>query len=92
MVFDLTSFLFGIAAGALTAGLAGLLHSLEKTAGVQERLRVATQKIEELASTLAGPGMAGSNDASAKAKIDDLQRMLDEIQQEIRRMYKRTSR
>ena len=90
MVFDLVSFLAGVAAGALTAGLAGLLHSLERTAGIQERLRVATQKVDELANAFAG--MAGSNDPDAKAKADDLQRMLDEIHDEIRRMYKRTTR
>jgi hypothetical protein len=92
MVFDLVSFLAGVAAGALTAGLAGLLHSLESTAGIQERLRVATRKVDELANACTGPGVAGSNDPDAKAKVDDLQRTLDEIHEEIRRMYKRTSR
>jgi hypothetical protein len=91
MVFDLASFLAGVAAGALTAGLAGFLHSLESTAGLQERLRVLTRRVDELASAFTGPGMVGSNDPNARAKVDDLQRMLNDIHEEIRRMYKRTS-
>ncbi len=37
--FDLISFIVGVAAGAVTGSLAGILHSLERTADLQERLR-----------------------------------------------------
>ncbi len=92
MVFDLVSFLAGVAAGALTAGLAGLLHSLENTASIQERLRLASQRLDELARTLIATGSPVPSDPDAKAKVDDLQLMLDDIHEEIRRMYKRASR
>jgi gas vesicle protein len=92
VVFDLVSFLAGVAAGALTAGLAGLLYSLESTAGIQEQMRVVTQRVDELATAFTGPSVVGLNDQDAKTKVDDLERMLDEIHEEIRRMYKRTSR
>jgi hypothetical protein len=91
MVFDVVSFLAGVAAGALTGGLAGFLHGLERTADIQERLRLATKKVDQMRSTFsASPG--GSNDGAAKARLDELQREMDEIHEEIKRMYKRTTR
>lgn len=90
MVFDVISFIAGVAAGALTGGLAGLLHSLERTASIQERLRVATQKLDQITSKFATNTDSGN--ARAKSQADELQRELDEIHEEIKRMYKRTSR
>jgi len=92
MVFDVTSFIAGVAAGALTAGLAGFLHGLERTADIQEKLRVATKKVNQLTGVLSNSVRGGSIDSLQKIKVDQLQRDLDEIQEEIKRMYKRTTR
>jgi uncharacterized protein HemX len=92
MVFDVISFIAGVAAGALTAGLAGFLHGLERTADIQEKLRVATKEVDQLTSVLSSSGGSDSIDRAAKMKVDELQRDLDEIQEEIKRMYKRTTR
>ena len=91
MVFDVVSFLAGVAAGALTGGLAGLLHGLERTADIQERLRLATQRLGQMSNTFMGSS-GGLDDRAARAKLDELQRELDEIHEEIKRMYKRTTR
>ncbi len=90
MVFDVLSFLVGVAAGALTGALAGVLHGLERTADVQERLRLATKKIEQVSNTLPRSGTTGMGDSTPK--IDELQLELDEINEEIKRMYKRSTR
>jgi len=91
MVFDVISFIAGVAAGALTAGLAGFLYGLEKTADIQEKLRLTTNKADQLSNAISSSG--GSDiDSATKMKVDALQRDLDEIQEEIKRMYKRTTR
>lgn len=91
MVFDVVSFLAGVGAGALTAGLAGFLHGLERVADVQERLRLATKKADQLGSLFSMRGTGDSSD-NGKLKVDELQRELDEIHEEIKRMYRRTTR
>lgn len=92
MVFDVISFIAGVGAGALTAGLAGFLHGLERTADIQEKLRIATSKADQLTNVVSSSGGSDSIDSAAKMKVDELQRDLDEIQEEIKRMYKRTTR
>lgn len=92
MVFDVVSFLAGIAAGALTAGLAGFLHGLERTADIQERLRLATKKADQLSNMFSTLAASDFNDSANKVKVDELQLELDEIHEEIKRMYKRTTR
>lgn len=92
MVFDVISFIAGVGAGALTAGLAGFLHGLERTADIQEKLRIATSKADQLTNVVSSSGGSDSIDRAAKMKVDELQRDLDEIQEEIKRMYKRTTR
>lgn len=92
MVFDVISFIAGVAAGALTAGLAGFLHGLERTADIQEKLRATTKKVDQLTNVLSNSGGNNSIGSDAKMKVDALQRDLDEIQDEIKRMYKRTTR
>jgi hypothetical protein len=90
MVFDVISFLVGVAAGAVTGALAGVLHGLENTADIQERLRRVTKEVESLGSVL-----SPANDplvGDAKSKLAGLHRDLEEIHEEIRRMYKRTAR
>lgn len=93
LVFDVVSFVAGVAAGALTAGLAGFLHGLESTADIQERLLLATRKADQLTNLLSNSG-GGHNGSSSvnKTEVDELQRDLNEIDEEIKRMYKRTTR
>ena len=86
MAFDLISFLVGVAAGAATGVLAGILHSLERTADLQERLRKVSQEVEGMKGLLSEGGQ------KERFRLDDLDRDLDEIHEEIRRMYKRTTR
>jgi hypothetical protein len=92
MVFDVISFIAGVAAGALTAGLAGFLYGLERTADIQEKLHLAMNKLGQLANAVSGSGENGTIGSSEKVKVDELQRDLDEIQEEIKRMYKMTTR
>ncbi len=92
MVFDVVSFLAGVGAGALTGALAGLLHGLERTADIQERLRLATKKVEEMSTRFSASDAGDLTQSDTKGKVDELQRELDEIHEEIKRMYKRTTR
>jgi uncharacterized membrane-anchored protein YhcB (DUF1043 family) len=86
MAFDLISFIVGVAAGALTGSLAGILHSLDKTADLQEQLRKIKGEVGEMRTLIS------ENDHSRKSRLDDLDRDLDEVHEEIRRMYKKTTR
>ena len=86
MAFDLVSFLVGVAAGLLTGSLAGMLHSLDRTADIQEKVRRLTGDVEKMKDLLS------ENDQEKNSKLDDLDRDLEEIHEEIRRMYKRTTR
>ena len=83
MVFDLLSFLIGVGAGALTGVLAGVLRSLERTADVQERLLKVSQEVKRVKEL---------PDVSSHNSIDELDRDLAEINEEIRRMYRRSTR
>lgn len=89
MPFDVVSFLVGVVAGALTGGLAGVLHGLEGVADLQERVRKVTKEVHRLNDTYQSQG---PNRHDTKFKLNELQHDLDEIHEEIRRMYKRTSR
>jgi len=86
MAFDLISFIVGVAAGALTGALAGILHSLERTADLQEQLRKIKREIAEMQALVSG------KKDSRKTELDKLDRDLEEIQEEIRRMYRATTR
>jgi uncharacterized protein VirK/YbjX len=92
MVLDVVSFLAGVAAGLLTGALAGVLHGLESTAHLQEHLRQLTKEVEAMRGRFLPSASSGSGDASERLKLDELQRDLDEIHEEIRRMYKKTTR
>ena len=87
MTFDVLSFLAGLAAGGLTGALAMILHRLENTADLQERLRRVTQEVERIGNS----ANSISQDSNQKAQTDELRRELDEIHAEIRRMYKRST-
>jgi gas vesicle protein len=85
MIFDLLTFLVGVGMGALTGSLAGILHSLEKTADLQEEVRRVTREVKSMKENL-------SEDKTSKlTKLDELDRELEEIHEEIRRMYKKTT-
>ena len=88
MVFDLLSFLAGIVAGGLTCTLAMVLHDLEKTADLQERLRRVTQEVARIPVTV-GESTSNESKNDRKSQAEELRRDLDEIHEEIRRMYKR---
>ena len=88
MAFDLTSFFAGIAAGGLTGALAGVLYGLERTADLQERLLKLHREIDRIDPRVSSPnGSQGSG-----ARIGELRKELDSIQEEIRKMYRRTTR
>jgi len=90
MVFDLISFLAGLAAGLLIGTLATVLHGLEKTADLQERLRRVAQEVARMPDSASDSASIETKD-SRKAQAEELRRDLDEIHEEIRRMYKRSS-
>ena len=70
----------------MTGSLAGMLHSLDRTADIQEKVRRLTRDVERMKDLLS------ENDQEKNSKLDDLDRDLEEIHEEIRRMYKRTTR
>jgi gas vesicle protein len=92
MVFDVLSFLAGVTAGAIMGLLAATLHSLENTADLQEKLRRVANEVEGIDSTVRGPKGHDIDDYSVKRKVEELRNDLKEIHEEIRRMYKKTTR
>jgi gas vesicle protein len=87
MVFDILSFLAGVAAGAIAGALAGILHGLEGTADLQEKLRQVTREVEKMKR-----GVASTSELKedvARSQLGSLSRDLDDIHEEIRRMYKK---
>jgi gas vesicle protein len=88
MVFDILSFLAGVAAGAVTGALAVVLHGLENTADLQERLRDITRKVERMRSAVVIRSSEGNGNDSTTER-DELSRDLNEIHEEIRQMYKK---
>lgn len=92
MFFDVVSFLAGVAAGAVTGVLAAVLRGLESTADLQERLRRVTKEVEKMRSMTSPSSGSGLNESQARSKIEELQRDLEEIHEEIRRMYRKTVR
>ncbi len=88
MVLDLLSFLAGVAAGVVTGVLAGVLYGLESTAGLQEKLRQVTREVEMMRNSLAHPTSPNSH-GNVRSEADQLSGELNEIQEEIRRMYRK---
>lgn len=89
MVFDILSFIAGVAAGVVVGGLAGILHGLENTADLQERVRGLTKQVEEI-RLQSSPDSQDLLDRDVRLKMDEIKQDLDEIHEQIRRMYKRT--
>jgi len=91
MVFDILSFVAGVAAGGVTGGLAGMLHGLESTADLQEKLRQVTSEVDKIRSTI-GSSTARTDGRDSRSELEELYRDLNEIQEEIRRLYKKGKR
>jgi gas vesicle protein len=91
MVFDIVSFLAGVLAGAVTGALAGILHGLESTADLQERLRQVTKEVEKM-KTAIGSQTPSHDSRNTSSEIDRLSHDLNEIHEEIRRLYKKGKR
>ncbi len=88
MVFDILSFLGGVAAGTVTGVLAAVLHGLENTADLQERLRNITREVERMKSAMVSR-TSETDGKDSTTEMDELSRDLNEIHEEIRRMYKK---
>ena len=85
MPFDVISFATGIVAGGLVGVLAGYLHETETIGELQEKVRMAMVQLEKNISTASkrtGKEPAGS----------DLQHQLQELQDEIKKLYRRPGR
>jgi hypothetical protein len=83
--FDLISFTIGIVAGGLVGALAGYLHETETIGELQEKVRMAMVQLEKTTSTIrnrAGKEPAGS----------DLEHQLQQLQDEIKKLYRRPDR
>ena len=89
MPFDTLSFIAGAIAGILTGVLASTVHRLEVLAELQEQLRDIAGKVDELKEQTKTSSGSELLHQSTQA---DLQRDLGVIQEEIRRMFKRSAR
>jgi archaellum component FlaC len=85
LAFDIVSFTVGLLAGALVGALAGYLHETEKIGGLQERVRMAMVQLEKTSSTT----RSRTSEVPAES---DLQHQLRELQDEIKKMYRRPDR
>jgi len=84
LTFDFASFAAGLVAGALVGGLAGYLHETETVGELQERVRVAMLQYERITSRVR---------SRAEESVDaDLRRQLAELQDEIKKLYRRPGR
>ena len=85
MAFDLVSFVVGIAAGALIGVLAGYLHETETIGELQERVRMAMVQVERITSSTRSKADEGTVSS-------DLRRQLLDLQDEIKKLYRREAR
>ena len=85
MAFDLISFTTGLVTGALVGVLAGYLHETETIGELQDRVRMAMLQLEKATPTI-------RNRTNEEAAGSDLRHQLQELQDEIRKMYKRPNR
>jgi gas vesicle protein len=85
MAFDLISFFAGIIAGGLAGALAAVLYGFERTADLQESLLKLKREV-----AIMEPKPTSGQENTDKG-IEDLRAELDSIQDEIRKMYRKTS-
>jgi archaellum component FlaC len=83
--FDVISFATGVVAGGLVGVLAGYLHETETIGELQEKVRMAMVQLEKTTSTI-------RNRTSKEPAGSDLQRQLQELQDEIKKLYRRPGR
>jgi hypothetical protein len=83
--FDVISFATGIVAGGLVGVLAGYLHETETIGELQEKVRMAMVQLEKTTSTI-------RNRPSKEPSGSDLQHQLQELQDEIKKLYRRPGR
>jgi len=82
LAFDFPCFIVGLLAGALVGVLAGYLHETETIGELQERVRIAMLQFERLASR-------SSHEPDNETVREQVRKQLMEIQDEIRKMYRR---
>jgi hypothetical protein len=83
--FDIFSFVTGTVAGGLVGVLAGYLHETETIGELQEKVRMAMVQLEKNTPPVrkrTGKEPAGS----------DLQDELQQLQEEIKKLYRRSGR
>ena len=85
LAFDFASFTIGLVAGALVGILAGYLHETESIGELQERVRIAMLQFERMVS-------GTSRDPGSGSATADLRRQLLEVQEEIKKLYRRPER
>ncbi len=94
VAFDLTSFLGGILAGAATALAVSLLYRVEKIVDLQESVRNALHELEERKSRFSSNPKKGSKTDSIVSddEYEMLETKLKALQEEIRRLYRKSNR
>ena len=85
MAFEVVSFTIGLVAGALVGVLAGYLHETETIGELQERVRMATIQLEKATSAI-------PNRTSEGVAVSDLRHQVQDLQDEIKRMYRKPDR
>jgi hypothetical protein len=85
LAFDVVSFVTGLMTGALVGVLAGYLHETESIGELQERVRMAMIQLERITS-------ATRSSAGEEAVSSGLRRELVDLQDEIKKLYRRSAR
>jgi len=83
--FDFVSFAAGVVAGALVGVLGGYLHETETLGELQERVRAAVLQLERI-------GSRTRDEASEEPARVELRRQLQELQEEIKKLYRKQDR
>jgi len=85
LVFDFVSFAAGVVSGALVGALAGYLHETETLGELQEQVRSAVLQVERIASRT-------REEAGEEPARTELRRQLLELQEEIKKLYRKQDR